>query len=769
MMRNRLTHIFIKLVSFTMAFVVLLPAFFVDSVYAVDNATDPVIVVSMGDSYSSGEGIEDFYGQNESTESKVKNKDWLAHRSEKSWPGQLVVGNSGQMKNYFVRTMGSSYEWYFVASSGAETKDFAGSQTKDIRQKNINSGKKYQETMDPQLNVFNEITGTVDYVTLTIGGNDAKFSEIVTTCATKNYYLHIGKGLQSQLDELWGRVNNIIGDIKAVYNKIATVAPDAVILVAGYPKLLDKEGKGIVISKDEATAVNEKVSDFNKKIEECVLECQSEGMNIRFVDVESEFDGHEAYSEDQWINKIKFPPQSQELDYKQIGSAYSMHPNEKGAKAYARCVNAEIEKCENEKKFGTLSGKIVNASDRTTPVTTADVTISATTKTISLQSDSNGNYTSKVPIGTHHVRVSAEGYIDFNAYTDVVENQTTYMETFLMVQGEEGQVGEATGTITNALTGTGLEGVTLDVRSGWNNSSNGDILTTVTTNSLGNYIIDLPIGNYTLNASKDGFVSTTINIVVQPNVCTSKDGSMTPVLSGDNYRIVLTWGENPRDLDSHVVGTLTSGSSFHVYYSNKSEYDGEIEVCNLDVDDTTSYGPETITLNAINDTPYYYYIYRYAGSGTVASSGAQVNVYQSENLIATFNVPTDLGDGDCWNVFAIVNGELVVRNTMTSNAETSYANVSAIATYSLMPSNAGEHPVYDDRYPAKDAGDTEDSLPVEETHAGATEFDEKAVTETNPPVVDVTEPLPDTTEETEPEITEVGYAENASKNLDEVS
>lgn len=259
MMRNRLTHIFIKLVSFTMAFVVLLPAFFVDSVYAVDNATDPVIVVSMGDSYSSGEGIEDFYGQNESTESKVKNKDWLAHRSEKSWPGQLVVGNSGQMKNYFVRTMGSSYEWYFVASSGAETKDFAGSQTKDIRQKNINSGKRYQETMDPQLNVFNEITGTVDYVTLTIGGNDAKFSEIVTTCATKNYYLHIGKGLQSQLDELWGRVDNIIDDIEAVYNKIATEAPNAVILVAGYPKLLDKGGKGIVISKDEATAVNKSV------------------------------------------------------------------------------------------------------------------------------------------------------------------------------------------------------------------------------------------------------------------------------------------------------------------------------------------------------------------------------------------------------------------------------------------------------------------------------------------------------------------------------
>lgn len=56
------------------------------------------IMVSLGDSYSSGEGIEPFYGQNESVSSKVKNEDWLAHRSQKSWPGLLVLpGNEGTM------------------------------------------------------------------------------------------------------------------------------------------------------------------------------------------------------------------------------------------------------------------------------------------------------------------------------------------------------------------------------------------------------------------------------------------------------------------------------------------------------------------------------------------------------------------------------------------------------------------------------------------------------------------------------------------------
>ncbi len=54
------------------------------NVHAETATEESRIMVSLGDSYSSGEGIEPFYGQNESTADKVKNQDWLAHRSEKS-------------------------------------------------------------------------------------------------------------------------------------------------------------------------------------------------------------------------------------------------------------------------------------------------------------------------------------------------------------------------------------------------------------------------------------------------------------------------------------------------------------------------------------------------------------------------------------------------------------------------------------------------------------------------------------------------------------
>ena len=178
---------------------------------------------------------------------------------------------------------------------------------------------------------------------------------------------------------------------------------------------------------------------------------------------------------------------------------------------------------------------------------------------------------------------------------------------------------------------------------------------------------------------------------------------MTPTLSGNNYRIVLTWGANPRDLDSHVVGTLSNGNSFHTYYSHKSQYDGNTEVCNLDVDDTSSYGPETITLNATTDNPYYYYIYRYGGSGTLSSSNAQVRVYQGGNLLGTFNVPTDQGNGDYWNVFAIVNGKFVVKDTITSDADINYASVStnALPANFAAEDNAPKKKVSIDKNPRK--------------------------------------------------------------------
>ncbi|MBU3825852.1 MAG: tetratricopeptide repeat protein [Candidatus Oceanisphaera merdipullorum] len=133
--------------------------------------------------------------------------------------------------------------------------------------------------------------------------------------------------------------------------------------------------------------------------------------------------------------------------------------------------------------------------------------------------------------------------------------------------------------------------------------------------------------------------------------CAGMTYAVSPVLTNlDSMRIVLNWGANPEDLDSHIVYPDN-----HIYYSNMSGTDAQ-----LDVDDTTGYGPETITLERKHDGERYVYaVHDYTnrenpGAG-LANSSAKVFVYVGETLIRTYYVPTDQM-GNLWTVFAITEG-----------------------------------------------------------------------------------------------------------------
>lgn len=75
----------------------------------------------------------------------------------------------------------------------------------------------------------------------------------------------------------------------------------------------------------------------------------------------------------------------------------------------------------------------------------------------------------------------------------------------------------------------------------------------------------------------------------------NQDCALIPNLKNGEMRIVLTWGDYPSDLDSHLVGPSPYGS-FHVYYDDKNAYYDGVLYNNLDVDDTDSYGPETTSV-----------------------------------------------------------------------------------------------------------------------------------------------------------------------------
>lgn len=199
---------------------------------------DPIIVVSLGDSYSSGEGITPFYGQEEN---RTSNPDWLAHRSRFSWSSQLIVeGIEGTLSEH------RDKNWFFVAASGAVTDNLTNSFEKEYDR----DGKKGTYFLDPQLNVFDNFEeNTVDYVTMTFGGNDVGFVDIITTAVTDTLfsvpYINPRK-LSANLAATWEQFyadGGIKDDIKSAYELISKKAgSNAHILVAGYPQLLEKNG-----------------------------------------------------------------------------------------------------------------------------------------------------------------------------------------------------------------------------------------------------------------------------------------------------------------------------------------------------------------------------------------------------------------------------------------------------------------------------------------------------------------------------------------------
>lgn len=131
-------------------------------------------------------------------------------------------------------------------------------------------------------------------------------------------------------------------------------------------------------------------------------------------------------------------------------------------------------------------------------------------------------------------------------------------------------------------------------------------------------------------------------------------------------RIVLTWGESPRDLDSHLIGPDGQGTTFEVYFGNRGSLDQPPYVV-LDTDDTSSFGPETITIDRQFDGTYCYYVYQYSSDGALATSEAQVDVYQNNTQVASYAVPTS-GTGRYWSVFTL-NGETIEDiNTIVDTA-----------------------------------------------------------------------------------------------------
>ena len=230
------------------------------------------------------------------------------------------------------------------------------------------------------------------------------------------------------------------------------------------------------------------------------------------------------------------------------------------------------------------------------------------------------------------------------------------------------QVGHVDGVIKNSLTGEAVSDASIKLRIG-NNVETGASVASGTSTSDGHYTLKNVVpGTYTMEISKDHFTTKYQVINIESNKTVVQNETIMPVSQEvTDFRVVLTWGESPRDLDAHLTGpTVNEQSRFHVYYGNQRYSEDGFTYAQLDVDDTSGKGPETITSFKQIDGVYRYFVMNYSGEVGLTNSQAKVELYQDNVLVRTFTVPTS-GSGRYWNVFEINNGQLKVINTLSDS------------------------------------------------------------------------------------------------------
>lgn len=223
-----------------------------------------------------------------------------------------------------------------------------------------------------------------------------------------------------------------------------------------------------------------------------------------------------------------------------------------------------------------------------------------------------------------------------------------------------------TGTVVDALTTNGIPGVLVTFR----HSETGPIVTQVLSDAIGRYQVDLIEGLYVYEATAVNYIDAHGLVNVAESGTSGQNIVLSPELQNESVRIILQWGQYPRDLDAHLRGPYPGGGLFHVYYAN----DLLSGVAELDVDDTSSYGPETITVFSLIPGIYRFSVHDYTNRYTnpsmgLAQSGATVKVFMQNGQEHTLNVPNS--PGTVWNVFEIdgATSELIPLNTMTHESQ----------------------------------------------------------------------------------------------------
>ncbi|MGH3903575.1 MAG: SGNH/GDSL hydrolase family protein [Pseudonocardiaceae bacterium] len=227
--------------------------------------------VALGDSYASGTGTRSYYPDSGSCQ-----------RSPLAYP---VLWSQAH----------PSASFFFDACSGATTDDLLAGQ-------------------------LGRLTADTDLVTVSIGGNDAGFGKVMTSCQVRG---------PSVCDQVISQAQDYIATqlpakLDTAYAAIEDRAGAAVVIVLGYPQLFETGPCPSAIDAGRRGALNAVADQLASVTAE-----RATAAGFTFADTRSAFTGHRVCAPEEWINGPSWPVQE------------SYHPDREGhARAFLPVLTA---------------------------------------------------------------------------------------------------------------------------------------------------------------------------------------------------------------------------------------------------------------------------------------------------------------------------------------------------------------------------------------------------------------------------------------------
>ncbi|MDS1270988.1 SGNH/GDSL hydrolase family protein [Lipingzhangella sp. LS1_29] len=228
--------------------------------------------VALGDSYSSGDGADDYSNETQ--------RDRNCYRSANAYPHRL-----------------------------AESSDFAGNLS--FLACSGQRGSSMLENLDEEHAQLAALTPETSLVTIGIGGNDIGFSSVLQACMLRVPFVD-RNACVGQEDEIEDRMEEFEDTFAELLTEVRTRAPDARVLVVGYPRIFPEDPQSMyyTLSTGDQSWLNTTIQRFNNQIRDAVVETDAQIAeagavgSVEFVDTYDALDGHEVSTDESWVNGV---------------------------------------------------------------------------------------------------------------------------------------------------------------------------------------------------------------------------------------------------------------------------------------------------------------------------------------------------------------------------------------------------------------------------------------------------------------------------------